>query len=279
MKGNYYLNTGDERFSWMHEGLKAKLPFGFYYNVDSRIIVPREIEISTGDYSFSINISIWENKKAFLKLLKSRSINEYSTEFEFQLFYYNQMLKEAPLEIYNKEITKWYYYTEKLIRNANSYDVDLDVKYVLYAFEKWGTENNVNERIEIKEESNTISSEKEVDSMFNRSGNDFTLSTIEDNLEPFLNKIGPESYNILTKSLKTYFEIGRFPKINAEIKVGKVGLKRFGKALYEIYKSLKSEKLSYEYLEFAKHHISIFKTVQLNREKMTTCNLYKYFTS
>lgn len=115
----------------------------------------------------------------------------------------------------------------------------------------------------------------------NQMGNDFILSTIEDYLKPFEKIIQTPSYGSLVNSLKMYFTDGSFPENTLEIKVGKVSTKTFGSALYEIYKALKTnnETLSYEYLEFGKKNISIFKNSKLTRANMTKCNLYKYYAN
>jgi|GEM_PF-6274820 hypothetical protein len=111
--------------------------------------------------------------------------------------------------------------------------------------------------------------------------NDLTKSTIEDYLQPFEKKINPSSYINLVEYLKEYFDTGKFPvKIN-EIKINKIPKKAFGWALTEIFRACKTnnEPLTYEYLEFGKKYISIFKTAELRKENMNKCTLYKYYTT
>lgn len=113
--------------------------------------------------------------------------------------------------------------------------------------------------------------------------NNCCLETIEDWLYPFKdeNVLSETDYKKLVSALKQYFETGIFPTIDKQIKVGKVNVKRFGWALNEIFRAnkTKNEKLSIEYLRFAKQNISIFTDVILNEADILNSNLYKYFTT
>ncbi|MBK9721923.1 MAG: hypothetical protein IPO78_09960 [Saprospiraceae bacterium] len=113
--------------------------------------------------------------------------------------------------------------------------------------------------------------------------NDIVLSTIEDYLFEFRdeNILNESEYIKLVLALNTYFKSGKFPEITQMISVSRVNKKRFGWALNEIYRKLKTqnENLSSDYLQFAHNHISIFKDVQFDTEDILSSNLYKYFTT
>ncbi len=112
-------------------------------------------------------------------------------------------------------------------------------------------------------------------------GNDLIKSTIEDYLQPFEKKINPSSYKNLVEYLKEYFDTGKFPLNMNEIKINKVAKKAFGWALNEIFRACKTnnEVLPYQYLEFGKKYISIFKNAELTNTNMNKSTLYKYYTT
>lgn len=112
-----------------------------------------------------------------------------------------------------------------------------------------------------------------------KKGNDYSLSTIEDYLIKFKEKMNDHYYHKLISALKEYFETGQFPKSNEEIKISKVNIKSFGWALNQIYRSQKKDALAKEYLIFAKENISLFKDIDFNEKKITDCRLYDYFTT
>ena len=113
--------------------------------------------------------------------------------------------------------------------------------------------------------------------------NDFMLSTIEDWLYPFKEEtiLTNTNYNNLVTALKQYFENGNFPKLDNQINVKKVNMKRFGWALNEIFRANtnNNENLPIDYLKFAKENISIFKDVSFDENDYLRSNLYKYFTT
>jgi hypothetical protein len=108
--------------------------------------------------------------------------------------------------------------------------------------------------------------------------NNVLVSTIEDWLFEFKEKMNEADYNILVSALQAYFENGTFPKIK-KIKVGKVNKKLFGWALNQIYRAEKSDNLPKEYLLFAKENISLFTDVAFDEADILNSNLYKYFTT
>ncbi len=110
--------------------------------------------------------------------------------------------------------------------------------------------------------------------------NDILISTIEDYLADFKDRIYKTDYPILVEALKEYFITGNFPKDCKQIKVtGKVNIKKFGWALNQLYRCEKTGILPIEYLQFAKDKISVFSNVSFNNTDYTKTTLYKYFTT
>ena len=110
--------------------------------------------------------------------------------------------------------------------------------------------------------------------------NNFPLSTIEDWLYKFKDKITDEDYTVLVSSLDQYFSSGSFPIISQKIKIsGRVNKKLFGWHLNQIYRALGNGNLPKEYLLFAKQNISLFKDVAFDENNILGSNLYKYFTT
>ena len=128
-------------------------------------------------------------------------------------------------------------------------------------------------------------SEQTKDELFDEGSteNNYVLSNIEDWLYPFKeeNILIKENYTNLVNALLNYFNKGFFSDKAFAINVGKVNVKRFGWALNEIFKANNNsnEKLSIEYLRFAKEKISIFKDVSFDETNYLKSNLYKYFTT
>jgi hypothetical protein len=109
--------------------------------------------------------------------------------------------------------------------------------------------------------------------------NDFTLSTIEDWLFEFKEKMSEHDYSKLVLALKQYFDTGAFPAFDKPIKVGRVNVKLFGWHLNKINEAVTGGKLTKEYLLFAKQNISLFANVQFDENDVLKSNLYKYFTT
>ena len=109
--------------------------------------------------------------------------------------------------------------------------------------------------------------------------NDFTLSTIEDWLFEFKEKMSGADYQNLVSALIQYFETGAFPKISKIIQInGRPNKKLFGWALNRIFEA-KGKGVEKELLLFAKQNISIFTDVKFNENNILKSNLYKYFTT
>ena len=111
------------------------------------------------------------------------------------------------------------------------------------------------------------------------SENNFTLSTIEDWLFEFKEKMSVKDYKNLSSALLEYFETGKFPKLLNTIQInGRINKKLFGWALNRIFEA-KGKGIEKELLKFAKDNISLFKDVQFDENNILNCNLYKYFTT
>jgi hypothetical protein len=109
--------------------------------------------------------------------------------------------------------------------------------------------------------------------------NDFTLSTIEDWLFEFKEKMNETDYKNLVSALMQYFENGTFPKFSKPIQInGRINIKLFGWALNRIFEA-KGKGVELELLKFAKQNISLFTDVPFNESNVLKSLLYKYFTT
>jgi len=109
--------------------------------------------------------------------------------------------------------------------------------------------------------------------------NDFTLSTIEDWLFEFKEKMNEADYQILVSALMNYFETDTFPTLSKPIQInGRPNKKLFGWALNRIFEA-KGKGVEKELLQFANKNISLFTDVQFDETNILKSNLYKYFTT
>jgi hypothetical protein len=109
--------------------------------------------------------------------------------------------------------------------------------------------------------------------------NDFTLSTIEDWLFEFKEKMSEADYENLVSALMHYFETGLFPTLSKPIQInGRPNKKLFGWALNRIFEA-KGKGVEPKLLKFAKQNISLFADVEFNENNILKSNLYKYFTT
>ncbi len=125
----------------------------------------------------------------------------------------------------------------------------------------------------LEEESKVIKLEKP---------NNVIESTIDEYLAEFNQKtmIDDENYFVLKEALKFYFENDIFKNDIGKIKVKNINVKTFAHALKALFKMLKSKKkLDFNYLKFAKDHISLFEDTDFDERNYTKSSLYKYFTN
>ena len=107
----------------------------------------------------------------------------------------------------------------------------------------------------------------------------FINDIILEKLEDVLTNVNTTQYGLLVDMLIKYFENDRVAfKVN-KINLGRINKKKVGWALKEIYTTITNEGLTYEYLEFIKENVLLFKDVELNKDDLFYCNLYKYFTT
>ncbi|UKM65371.1 hypothetical protein GSB9_01937 [Flavobacteriaceae bacterium GSB9] len=143
-------------------------------------------------------------------------------------------------------------------------------------------ENPQDSDIPEKQKGGTVNEEdksgKEEDSK-DLAENDYTKSTIDEYLENIKDDINPDQYKTLVDALYHYFTKGKFPKLEHKIMFKRVNKKKVGWALKEVYMNLKTDKLSEEYLQFAKDNINLFENVKSNPENYMDSNLYSYFTT
>lgn len=132
--------------------------------------------------------------------------------------------------------------------------------------------NKAPQQTEIKTEQETIEKEHPVE-------NDFTLSTIEDWLFEFKDKMIETDYQTLVSALIHYFENGTFPALPKPIQInGRPNKKLFGWALNRIFES-KGKGIEKALLQFSKENISLFAEVEFDENNVLKSNLYKYFST
>lgn len=109
--------------------------------------------------------------------------------------------------------------------------------------------------------------------------NNFIISTIEDWLFEFKDKMSEKDYQTLVSTLLNYFDTGFFPKISKPIEInGRINKKLFGWALNRILEA-KGKSVGIELLQFAKQNISLFLDENFDEDNFRKSNLYKYLTT
>lgn len=111
--------------------------------------------------------------------------------------------------------------------------------------------------------------------------NNIIESTIEDFLFAFKEdqSINEAEYKVLVSLLLNFFEKNEVLLLPKLLFVKSGNKMRMGKALSQIYKNLKNEPLSFEYLELARKNISIYKDEKINKATFGRSNMYKYYTN
>jgi hypothetical protein len=108
------------------------------------------------------------------------------------------------------------------------------------------------------------------------------MKIIEEYLEPTENYFRlTDSYIKIKEYLFCYFTNGTFPEEMTIIHLNRINKKAFAYILYKLYKKINTtnSNLPYEYLLFGKQYISIFLNTTLTKEKMSSCQLFKYYTT
>lgn len=122
-------------------------------------------------------------------------------------------------------------------------------------------------------------STNDIESIEKSSINNFMRLTIIEKLEDVLTNVNNIQYDLIVEMLNKYFQNNRVTFSTSKINLGKLNKKKVGWALKEIYTSITNESLSYEYLEFIKENVLLFRDVELKKDDFFYCNLYKYFTT
>ena len=129
-----------------------------------------------------------------------------------------------------------------------------------------------------KEEVNIIEKTETIKTTTNLNDS-FINDVILEKLEVVLTNVNTTQYGLLVDMLIKYFENDRVAfKVN-KINLGRINKKKVGWALKEIYTTITNDGLTYEYLDFIKDNVLLFKDVELNKDDFFYCNLYKYFTT
>lgn len=167
-----------------------------------------------------------------------------------------------------------YFKFRKLINDIDSYVINLE------ALKKINFDENLTSAstsIEKQSRNDINYSVENIQEL--KAENDFTVSTIEDWLYEFKEKMSDADYKILVSSLMTYFKEGSFPNISKPIQInGRINKKQFGWALNRIFEA-KAKGVNRELLQFAKQNISLFRDVKFDENDIFKSNLYKYFTT
>jgi hypothetical protein len=109
--------------------------------------------------------------------------------------------------------------------------------------------------------------------------NEKLLGNNNDKKEDVLTGVNTIQYGLLVDMLNKYFLNDRVTFSTNKVNLGRLNKKKVGWALKEIYTSITNESLTYEYLEFIKGNVLLFKDVELKKDDFFYCNLYKYFTT
>jgi hypothetical protein len=109
--------------------------------------------------------------------------------------------------------------------------------------------------------------------------NNFIVSTIEDWMHTYQNKLSSADYWKLIDALVQYCEGGSFPAISPPISFRtKINKKAFGWALNRVLDA-SGKSISVEVMEFASTSIALFHQESFKRDDFRKSNLYKYLTT
>lgn len=133
----------------------------------------------------------------------------------------------------------------------------------------------------ISSENLKVKTDEEIKNVNPKPENNIIESTIEDYIIQFKEdkSINELDYTALVNILLKFFEKNKSTILIKPLFVRNGNKKRLGYALGEIFKSLKNEALSFEYLELGKKNISIYNDEQIDKTKFNKSNLYKYYTT
>jgi hypothetical protein len=109
---------------------------------------------------------------------------------------------------------------------------------------------------------------------------DSTISQLlDDHLEESIFK-SVADYKALINCLTEYFKSGTFPENVPTIRFKSIAKKSLGFTLTSIYREAKPNiPMDFEYLDFARKYISVFKGETMEKGTFRKSNIYKYFGS
>ena len=108
---------------------------------------------------------------------------------------------------------------------------------------------------------------------------DFKENTVDEYLEHFKGSaINSGDYDIIVNVLSAFFNEKPLPKYKPVfVKYG--NKKKLGSALHALYKALKIEVLSYEYLDLCRRLFQCYADEVIDKTVLNKSNLHKYFTT
>lgn len=252
------------------------------------IFTSKELPALNMDTQKKTNLNGWEYLKTYIEAYKE---GEQYFETEFRVS--PNTLYGANAEQYVRDIHLNFFHVQHIGINEGwgyvkkQYPIILTHKAVKEFGYYSGIVNKVEEQVKKyprlfatfdKCEHNLPPQQTETDQE-QKTENDFTLSTIEDWLFEFKEKMNETDYQTLVSALKQYFDVGTFPKLLKPIQInGRPNKKLFGWALNRIFEA-KGKGVEKELLQFAKQNISLFTDVQFDETNILKSNLYKYFTT
>lgn len=172
--------------------------------------------------------------------------------------------------------------TDSKIFEKASYVISM-ISYEQYCYSNNKKISYLNEKLlensnDIKEET-TLNIQTELPIISDNLNDSFINDIIIEKLEDVLSGVNTIQYGLLVDMLNKYFKNDRVAFSVNKINLGRLNKKKVGWALKEIYTTITNEGLTYEYLEFIKENVLLFKDVELNKDDLFYCNLYKYFTT
>ena len=280
LSSDYLLSCQPKNIS-QHNFIEPAIRFKYWINV-----FIENIEESLEPYDMLLDnfgiINKEELEKSFGEILNkidtiNLNVSNIQLILENELLYtINNIVQESEntrfIEIDFVELEKYKSLSNqiKILFDFSELFVQLNRFEILNDFLNISNQNEPNDKIETENEGveNEIQTE-----------NNLTISTIEDWLYNFKDKMSDIDYQFLVNALYQYLENGVFPKSSNTIKIrGKINIKKFGWALNRIFEA-SGKGVELELLKFSHKNISIFENVEFDDSKYLESNLYKYFTT
>ncbi len=254
------LETVDTNIYWIKDGKQVLSTWDYIQECTSDNFKANFTPFH--DFNLLKENRLTQFKEKQTEFIEFRELNHLETkEFEMNSFYFAWLNDEQ------KSIEKW---LSGKVNISTHIEIFKYQKYVQSEIEKI----NLILKVEDKQET-----EKKTEQQEQQTENNFTLSTIEDWLFEFKDKMIGTDYQTLVSALMQYFVTGAFPTLAKPIQInGRPNKKLFGWALNRIFEA-KGKGIEKELLQFAKQNISLFTDVQFDENNILKSNLYKYFTT